>query len=117
MAIQIATTTITLIVSIIVSATALAQENKTQTWYGVLDAGPVKLRLQMEITEESPGKFTGKMISLDQGNAQVPCDSVTLNDKKFAFTLKAAGATFRANSTTPKMKRSARLNNSEIRCH
>lgn len=76
------------------STIAVAQESKTQTWYGVLNAGLVQLRLQMEFTEDSPGKFSGKMISLDQGNIAVPCDTVTISDTELTFTIKRVGAKF-----------------------
>jgi pimeloyl-ACP methyl ester carboxylesterase len=92
MAYQIVKAFITLFISSLAATTSAQQE--TQTWYGVLDVGAAKLRLQMEFSEDSPGKFSGKMISLDQGSVAVPCDTVTINDTELTFTIKRVGAKF-----------------------
>ena len=63
------------------------------TWSGVLEAGPTKLRVAVHVTRSDTGTYSGKFESLDQ-NATVPIDSVTLNEDKVRFEIKAAGIVY-----------------------
>ena len=58
-------------------------------WLGTLDVGAAKLRLQFNITSGDDGQLEATMISLDQGSADIKCDTVTRTDKKLAFELKS----------------------------
>jgi pimeloyl-ACP methyl ester carboxylesterase len=83
-----------LVVVPLTTVTSVGQDKKSQTWYGVLHAGATQLRLQMEFVPDDSGKLSGKMISLDQGNAEIRCDSVRLDDHELFFELKSVGAKF-----------------------
>lgn len=47
-------------------------------WHGTLKAGPMELRLIMELQAKPEGGMEGKLISVDQGNVAIPLDSVGL---------------------------------------
>lgn len=81
----------------LIAVTVSAQETKPEIWYGVLDTGTVKLRLQMNFTKTDSGSYTGRMISLDQNNAEVACDKIELDDKQLAFTMISVGAKFKGD--------------------
>ncbi len=60
----------------------------TGHWFGVLTVRPgIELRLAMEVTEPSPGKFEGVVISLDQGSVKLPLDTFTVTLDAVAFTM------------------------------
>ncbi len=60
------------------------------TWSGKLSIGSTALRLRFIVTDEK----TAKVISLDQGNAEIPADSVTLEGDKLILTFTAIKAHF-----------------------
>ncbi len=62
-------------------------------WVGSLNVGTVQLRMRFEIGE-SGGELTASVFSLDQGNAQVPVESVTLTGATVTVAMPVAGATF-----------------------
>ncbi|MDE2981618.1 MAG: alpha/beta fold hydrolase [Gemmatimonadota bacterium] len=62
-------------------------------WVGSLSVGTVQLRMRFEIGE-SGGELTANVFSVDQGNAQVPVESVTLTGATVAIAMPIAGATF-----------------------
>lgn len=76
------------------SASAQESELARQQWYGVLDVGAAKLRIQVEIDINEKGEASGQAISLDQGNAKMPFDTVTLNDEVLEFSIKTVGAKY-----------------------
>lgn len=63
------------------------------SWVGSLSVGAMQLRMRFEIGE-SGGALTARVISLDQGNAQVPVESVTLTGATVAIAMPVAGATY-----------------------
>ncbi len=69
------------------------QENGSSTWMGALDAGGMKLRLEVNITD-SDGILSGEMRSLDQNNAKLKTTDVVLNEDTLSFSLPQAGAKF-----------------------
>lgn len=62
-------------------------------WVGSLSVGTVQLRMRFEIGE-SGGELTANVFSVDQGNAQVPVESVTLTGATVTIAMPIAGATF-----------------------
>lgn len=54
-------------------------------WLGVLQAGPVKLRLGLKIDQSESG-LKGVMDSIDQ-NTKLNMDAVSFNDGKFTFSI------------------------------
>ncbi len=63
------------------SARQETNPGKESTWQGTLDVGPAKLRLQFQLVRQEDGKYSGKLISVDQGNAVVELDSVEIVDR------------------------------------
>jgi hypothetical protein len=61
---------LTLSTAFLISFCAFAQSFSGQ-WYGMLKAGGSQLRLTMDVTQTDAG-YTGKLISVDQGNTQLP---------------------------------------------
>lgn len=47
------------------------------TWAGVLDAGGTMLRLTLKLASAPDGTAKGTMISVDQGNAEIPIYAIT----------------------------------------
>ena len=79
---------------------ATAQEPEAPTpadfagnWMGTLDAGAAQLRLRFVFAEGDDG-LTAEVFSLDQGNAQVPVASTTLNGATITLSMPMAGATY-----------------------
>ena len=62
-------------------------------WVGSLSVGAVQLRMRFEIGE-SGGELTASVFSLDQGNVQVPVESVTLTGATVTIAMPVAGATY-----------------------
>ena len=62
-------------------------------WMGALNVGAVQLRMRFEFGE-SGGVLTVRVFSVDQGNAEVPVESVTLTDATVAIAMPVAGATY-----------------------
>ena len=90
------------------SAAARNRSSMIGTWSGVLNAGPTPLRLAF-IVRDSSGRLLGTMISIDQGNAEMPA-TVEGRGDTLAFTiptqrisyrgvLSAAGDTLRGTFT------------------
>jgi pimeloyl-ACP methyl ester carboxylesterase len=63
-------------------------------WLGVMQTGPVSLRMAFDISVARDGVITGKLQSLDQGRAEVPCESFSLNGKNFSVDMPAIAAKY-----------------------
>lgn len=61
---------LTLSTAFLISFCAFAQSFSGQ-WYGMLKAGGSQFRITMDVTQTDAG-YTGKLISVDQGNTQLP---------------------------------------------
>lgn len=70
------------------------QEAQTMTWKGALDAGGQQLRLEVEISTDGEGRHTGRLRSIDQGNATLELSEITLDGETFAFAVSQIGAEF-----------------------
>lgn len=73
-----------------------AKNKNLQIWEGTVDTGDRELRLRFEISLSSEGEFAGKLISLDQGNAEIPLSGMTVDKGKglVSMQFKSAGASF-----------------------
>jgi uncharacterized protein len=67
-------------------------------WFGTLKAGAIDLRLgfKIELSKEDAKKLTGKLVSLDQGMAEIPCDTVTFAAGKLTLDLPKGGIAYTA---------------------
>lgn len=72
------------------------RQNDSEIWNGVLDVKVMKLRLQMELKPDGDG-WSGKMISLDQGNAEMVMDSVTRSEDSLSFEIKKMAVKFKGD--------------------
>lgn len=71
-----------------------AKKKKLEIWEGTIDTGNDELRLRFEISFSSEGEFSGKLISIDQGNTEVPLTGMTVNNGMVSMQFKSAGASF-----------------------
>ncbi len=72
------------------------QQEEAEIWNGTLDVKVAKLRLQMELTPDGDN-WSGKMISLDQGNVEMVMDSVTRSEDVLSFEIKKMAVKFEGN--------------------
>ena len=56
-----------------------AKPGVTGLWLGVMQVGPVHLRMAFEIKATGKGAISGRLISLDQSHAEVPCESFSFD--------------------------------------
>jgi pimeloyl-ACP methyl ester carboxylesterase len=76
-------------------AAAIPGKGLAGHWLGVLAPAPgVELRLAMEVTEPSPGKPEGVLISLDQGAARLPLTAINEHDGAVLLEVKRVGGSF-----------------------
>jgi serine/threonine protein kinase len=71
-----------------------AMKKNLQIWEGTIDTGNGELRLRFETSLSSEGEFSGKLISLDQGNTEVPLSNMTVNNGMLSMQFISAGASF-----------------------
>lgn len=57
-------------------------------WQGTLDLGATSLRVQFQLNRQEDGTYKGNLISLDQGNAIVPLDSVEIESQNLSLSCK-----------------------------
>src|ERR1044071_3205626 len=63
-------------------------------WLGVLDVGPVKLRLAFHVDQQPDGSLRATLDSLDQGATGIPVDRATLTGSTVRFELTRLNASF-----------------------
>ena len=81
---------------IAITATAQARDERfAGIWHGTLDVGAAQLRLELRIEESADG-YTGVMVSLDQGGAQIPASSIGVDDGNIEVVMSAMGARYTA---------------------
>ncbi|MGI9427209.1 MAG: serine/threonine protein kinase [Bythopirellula sp.] len=71
-----------------------AQKKDLQVWQGAIDKAGNKQRLRFEIAMNAPGKFSGKMIHLDQDNKELPLSNMTIIDGLVAMQFESAGVQY-----------------------
>jgi hypothetical protein len=75
---------------------ASADKGVEGSWEGELAVTPeIKLRLTLDVTKGKDGSLSGKWGSPDQGQKDLPLDSITLDDRVLEFSAKNAGATYK----------------------
>lgn len=62
-------------------------------WSGTLDAGPVKLRIGLNIKSQD-GKLSATLDSPDQGAYGIPCDSVAVEGNRIRFAIHKLTVTY-----------------------
>ncbi len=84
------------VASLIVPGAAWSQTSFDGDYGGVLDLGPVKLRVQLVVAGD-----TATLYSLDQGNNAIPASKVERKDDQLLLEFKVIGATFEGRLTGP----------------
>jgi uncharacterized protein len=69
---------------LIFSAHHLSGQDFSGLWHGALNVNGSQLRLSIDLTKNDTG-YTGKLISIDQGNATLPLLSVKAEGPKLSF--------------------------------
>lgn len=59
-------------------------------WYSALKIGGTQLRLNLNLVKNDTG-YSGKLVSIDQGNSVIPIAWVKLNGSSFSFKTSVAG--------------------------
>jgi hypothetical protein len=62
-------------------------------WEGALEVNGTTLRLTLKLTNQDGGA-TGTLISVDQGGAEIPLNSIVQTDAHLKFTVPAVGGTY-----------------------
>jgi pimeloyl-ACP methyl ester carboxylesterase len=65
-----------------------------QTWQGILDVGAAKLRLALRMGKGANGEWVGKLDSPDQGENNLPIDTITWKDQALRFEMNLIGAVY-----------------------
>jgi len=86
-----------LLIPTIVLAAALSAQDTADLageWHGLLETGPVSLRLVLEIQDSSDGTYSGTLVSVDQGNTRLPIDAIDLKGDRVSFDVRAVKGSF-----------------------
>lgn len=81
-------------VSAIVPENGIPGEGVVGEWVGVLDAGPMKLRLALHVRAGDGGELSGELDSLDQGVNGLKVTEMELVDPQFQFQVKRVNGSF-----------------------
>ncbi len=75
---------------------ASADKGVEGSWEGELAVTPqIQLRITLDVTKGKDGSLTGKWGSPDQGQKDLPLDSIALEDRVLSFSATNAGATYK----------------------
>jgi pimeloyl-ACP methyl ester carboxylesterase len=80
-----------LLVSLFLTAPALAQSPFEGVWHGTLQAGPTQLRMELEVAEGEDG-LSSALTSLDQSAAPIPASSTTVVEDTLTVEFANLGA-------------------------
>jgi pimeloyl-ACP methyl ester carboxylesterase len=83
----LAATAAVLSVGVVLAGAQTPQPDVAGYWLGTLQAGGANLRIAIHVDRGAGGELTGKMDSLDQGARGIPISSLSLDGRKFAFTV------------------------------
>ena len=72
------------------------RQDEVEIWAGALDVKVAKLRLQLELTSGGDD-WTGKLISIDQGNVEMAIDSVSRKEDSLSFEIKKMAIRFQGD--------------------
>ncbi|HMC56399.1 MAG TPA: alpha/beta hydrolase [Gemmatimonadaceae bacterium] len=64
------------------------------SWQGTLDAGGTKLRLVLNVKKTDAGAYSAELVSVDQGNASIPVDPMTVAIDTVRLDMKPVSAVF-----------------------
>ncbi len=64
------------------------------TWEGALDANGKSLRVLVKLASGGDGKATGTLVSVDQGNMEIPISTVAIAGKQLHFEARAVSGTY-----------------------
>jgi hypothetical protein len=73
---------------------ARGDEPAPERWYGTLDAKVARLRLLIEVQRDDKGVMTGTLTSLDQNNAKLVVDTISITDGVLRLDIKQVAASF-----------------------
>lgn len=71
-----------------------------EEWNGILDAGAAKLRLMLRVAKNADGAWSGELISIDQGNLNLPVEEIKYQNTLMSFEVKVVGGTFEGTVTS-----------------
>lgn len=75
-----------------------APDNPTEIWFGTLDVGGAKLRLQVDLFMDESGKVVkAHLLSIDQTSTPLPIDRVIREKDKLGFAISALGVGFQGS--------------------
>jgi hypothetical protein len=63
-------------------------------WEGVLEAGGKSLRVDLKLSAGADGKAAGTLVSVDQGNTDIPISTVSINGKELRFESRAVSGKY-----------------------
>jgi pimeloyl-ACP methyl ester carboxylesterase len=89
----LATTGLWTIVMVVAGTLALGADPPGKSglageWQGAVKAGAVQLRLLYKFQESADGQLSGALVSVDQGNTELPFDVVTFQDGRLTAEIK-----------------------------
>jgi len=81
-------------------ASAQTAPDAAGVWRGTLDLGAAQLRLELHVEAGDEG-LSGYLVSVDQGGARIPADSIVLQDERLVARFPAIGASYEAGFAAP----------------
>lgn len=69
------------------------------TWEGMANSGAGTARLVLTLSRASDGTASGVLVSVDQGNTQIPVTTVTIHGKQLKLDVRALSGTFSGTLT------------------
>ena len=85
--------TVLVLSALLLSGDVLGQQGQ-EIWYGVLDVGVQKLRLELKVEKNKEGVYQGAMYSLDQGNQALPISHFEIKNGRLEFAVEKVGISF-----------------------
>jgi len=64
-------------------------------WEGTLDTGAGKLRLALHATKAGDGLYLGELVSVDQGNAEIPIGKAAVDGRSVTLEFPLVSGTFK----------------------
>lgn len=80
-----------LVLLVLAAPAAVAQSPFAGVWHGTLEAGPMQLRMELEVTEADNG-LSASLTSLDQSPEPIPASSATVHDGTLTVEFANLGA-------------------------
>lgn len=73
-------------------------------WEGILSIQTTRLRLELKLAKQANGKFSGWLISLDQGAQEIPASKIVYNPPHVRLEWPGIGASFDGTHETNRME-------------